>query len=97
MSKILRLEKYTEQHRQEVLLVTAIVNGIPDQIAIFRGFSSSLVQATAADPDVPMLPEDAEIVRVDRLHAPYDPEQPRYVQAALTWQQMAALLEAGGF
>ncbi|HEY9659673.1 MAG TPA: hypothetical protein V6C65_14535, partial [Allocoleopsis sp.] len=59
-----RLEQYTIKRPQEVLLVTAEIDGELDQIAIFKGFSSSLVRSTAFDPDVPVLPPDAKIVSI---------------------------------
>lgn len=91
-----RLERYTEKHPQEVLLVAAEVDGEADQVAIFRGFSSSLVRSTAFDPDLPVLPDRAVIQAIDRLHSPYDPSQPRYIQQGLTWETMQRLLEAVG-
>ncbi|MCL6436195.1 MAG: hypothetical protein K6T90_18700 [Leptolyngbyaceae cyanobacterium HOT.MB2.61] len=96
MNKLTRLEKYTEKRRQEVLLVTAEVNGERDQIAIFRGFSSSLMRPTAFDPDVPVLPHDATILTIDRLSGPYNPTNPQYLQRGLTWETVQPLLiEAG--
>lgn len=92
----MRLEKYTEKRRQEVLLVTAEVNGEPDQIAIFRGFSSSLMRSTAFDPDVPVLPEDAIVVSIDRLTGPYDPANPQFLQQGLTWDTIQPLLAEVG-
>ncbi len=47
-----RLEQYTVKRPQEVLLVTVEVDGERDEVAIFRGFSSSLMRPTAFDPDV---------------------------------------------
>jgi hypothetical protein len=91
-----RLEQYTLQHPQEVLLVRAHVAGQADEILIFRGFSSSLVRPTASDPDVPMLPEDADIQSIDILKGPYSPAEPQYLQQALSWPQMLSLLEAAG-
>lgn len=96
MSKLLRLEKYTEKRRQEVLLVTAEVSGEPDQIAIFRGFSSSLMRSTAFDPDVPVLPEDAIVVSIDRLTGPYNPATPQFLQQGLTWETIQPLLSEAG-
>ncbi len=96
MSNLSRLEKYTEKHRQEVLLLEAEVNGEYDQIAIYRGFSSSLVQATAFDPDVPILPDNAKILMIDRLIGPYNPRQPQYIQRGLTWESMQPLLAEAG-
>jgi hypothetical protein len=91
-----RLEQYTLKRPQEVLLVTAEVAGEPDEIAIFKGFSSSLMRSTAFDPDVPVLSADAKIVAIDRLVAPYRPDQPQYIQQGLTWEEMQGLLEEVG-
>lgn len=88
----LRLEQYTSKRPQEVLIVHAHIAGQDDQIAIFKGFSSSLMHPTAFDPDVPVLPPEAEIVSVDRLHGPYNPQNPRYIQQNLPWEAMEALL-----
>ncbi len=96
MSILSRLEQYTERKRQEVLLLTVEVNGEPDQVAIFRGFSSSLMRPTAFDPDVPVLPEEAKILTIDRLSGPYTPDNPQYLQQGLTWETMQPLLEAIG-
>jgi hypothetical protein len=83
-----RLEQYTIKHPQEVLLVSIKVNGEPDQIAIFKGFSSSLMRSTAYDPDIPVLPEDAEILMIDRLESPFDPAAPQYIQQGLTLESI---------
>lgn len=96
MNRLTRLEQYTAKRSHEVLLVTAEVNGERDQVAIFRGFSSSLMRPTAFDPDIPVLPEDAEILTIDRLQAPYNPQQPRYLQQGLTWDTMLPLLHEVG-
>ena len=58
-SRIERLEEYTRLHPAEVLLVTATVDGEPDQVMVYRGFSSSLMRPTAADPEIPVLPDTA--------------------------------------
>ncbi len=91
-----RLEQYTVECPQEVLLVAAEIDGEPDLIAIFKGYSSSLMHSTAFDPDVPMLPADAKIVAIDRVSSPYDPDNPRYLEQGLTWEKMQALLEKVG-
>lgn len=91
-----RLEQYTVKRPQEVLLVTANIAGEEDQIAIFRGFSSSLMRQTAFDPDVPVLPDDANILSIDRVASPYNPEAPRYIQQAISWETMEnQLIQAG--
>ncbi|MBE9065073.1 hypothetical protein IQ260_00190 [Leptolyngbya cf. ectocarpi LEGE 11479] len=87
-----QLEHYTLQHPQEVLLVAAEVNGDPDEILIFRGFSSSLVRPTAPDPDVPVLPNDAVIIAIDRLAGPYLPDCPNYLERQISWDEFAQRL-----
>ena len=91
-----RLEQYTIKRPQEVLLVAAEISGEPDQILIFKGFSSSLMGPTAFDPDVPVLPADARIVSIDRVKSPYNPDAPRYIQQGLTWETMEPLLAEVG-
>jgi hypothetical protein len=91
-----RLEQYTLKRPQEVLLVTAQRGGEADRIVIFKGFSSSLMRPTAFDPDVPVLQEDAQILSIDRLASPYNPDNPRYLQQALSWEQMQELLDELG-
>lgn len=87
-----RLEQYTIKRPDEVLMVSAEIAGEIDQIAIFKGFSSSLVRPTAFDPDVPVLPDDATILSIDRLAGPFNPQNPRYLQQGLSWQEMESLL-----
>lgn len=96
MSPGFRLEQYTLKCPQEVLVVSALVDGEPDEVVIFRGFSSSLVHPTASDPAVPVLPEGAIIQHIDRLDSPYIPDQPRYRQRGMSWAEMVPLLEALG-
>ncbi|MGB3656095.1 MAG: hypothetical protein WBA41_33435 [Rivularia sp. (in: cyanobacteria)] len=93
MSKInKRLEQYTVKRPQEVLLVTVEINGDRDEIAIFRGFSSSLMRPTAFDPDVAVIPPQAKIISIERLKSPYNPESPQYIQQGLTIEAMSRLL-----
>lgn len=92
-----RLEQYTLKKRPpEVLLVNVEMEGEADQIAIFKGFSSSLMRPTAFDPDLPVLSENATILTIDRLVAPYTPQSPQYIQQGLTWEMMEELLQAIG-
>lgn len=81
---------------QEVLIVTAEIAEEEDQIAIFKGFSSSLMRPTSFDPDVPVLPPEAKIIAIDRVASPYNPEAPRYIQQGLTWETMQSLLSEIG-
>ncbi|MGK7877967.1 MAG: hypothetical protein AB4426_33065 [Xenococcaceae cyanobacterium] len=87
-----RLEQYTIKRPQEVLLVTTEIAGEQDQIAIFKGFSSSLMRPTSFDPDVAVLPEGARIISIDRVASPYNPDAPRYIQQGLVWETMEQLL-----
>lgn len=78
------LENYTQRHPQEVLLVTIEIDGERDQIMIYKGFSSSLGKPTAFNPDIPVIPDDAVIITIDRLASPYNPNNPRYLEQGLT-------------
>jgi hypothetical protein len=91
-----RLEQYTIKRPEEVLLVKVEIADEEDQIAIFKGFSSSLMRSTNFDPDVPVLSDEAEIISIDRIASPYTPEAPRYIQRGISWEQMEALLLAVG-
>ncbi len=88
-----RLEEYTIKRPQELLIVTVEISGQMDQIAIFKGFSSSLMRATAADPDIPVLPANAKIITIDRLLSPYNPDFPVYLEQGLTSQTIEPLLQ----
>lgn len=96
MSPGYRLEQYTLKYPQAVLVVAATVAGEKDEVVIFRGFSSSLVRPTASDPDVPVLPAEAEIQAIDILAGPYNPDQPQYLHRGLSWAEMQGFLDAAG-
>lgn len=87
-----RLEQYTIKYPQEVLIVTAEIAGVEDQIAIYKGFSSSLMRPTAFDPDVPVLPAQAKIINIDRVASPYNPDAPHYLQQGINREMMEQLL-----
>lgn len=91
-----RLEQYTIKRPNEVLLVSVEVDGQPDQVAIFKGFSSSLMNPTSFDPDVPVLPDSVRVRSVDRLESPYNPNSPRFIQQGLSWDAFEPLLQAAG-
>ncbi len=96
MTPGLRLEQYSLRQPQLVLLVRAVVEGEADEVLIYRGFSSSLMRPTAADPEVPMLPENAEIEAIDVMVGPYSPAAPQYVHRGLSWGELLAILEELG-
>jgi hypothetical protein len=87
-----RLEKYTLKRPQEVLVVKVEYAGEEDEVAIFRGFSSSLMCPTASDPDIPIIPDGARIVSIDRIASPYIPDNPSYIEQGLSLEMMEALL-----
>ena len=87
-----RLEQYTTKRPQEVLLVTVEIADEQDKVAIFKGFSSSLMRSTAFDPDIPVIPDEAKIVSIDRIASPYNPESPRYIQRGISWEAMESIL-----
>jgi len=91
-----RLEKYTLQHPQQVLLLTTETEGQEDQILIFKGFSSSLTGATSFDPDQPILSPSTTIKKIDILSSPYNPNSPHYLQQSLTPEQIEHLLINSG-
>ena len=91
-----RLEQYTIKCPNEVLLVSIEIDGQPDQVAIFKGFSSSLMNPTSFDPDVPVLPDAAVVRSIDRLESPYNPNAPRYMEQGLSWEAFQRLLDAAG-
>ncbi|MCG8367687.1 MAG: hypothetical protein MJA27_30670 [Pseudanabaenales cyanobacterium] len=88
-----RLEQYTLKQPQEVLIVQAEIEGEPDQVMIFKGFSSSLMRPTAFDPDIPVLPQNAKILSIDRLQSPYTPDSPNYLAQGMTWESFQPLLK----
>ncbi len=91
-----RLEQYTAKRSREVLLVSVEIAGESDEIAIFKGVSSSLMHPTAFDPEVPVLPDEAKILNIDRVAGPYNPQSPRYIQQGLTWETIQPLLSEVG-
>jgi hypothetical protein len=91
-----RLEQYTIKKQQEVLIVNVKINGQEDQIAIFKGFSSSLMRPTNFDPDVPIFSDDAVIISIDRVASPYNPDAVSYLEQDLSWESMRSLLSEMG-
>ncbi|MCY7392048.1 MAG: hypothetical protein LH647_11360 [Leptolyngbyaceae cyanobacterium CAN_BIN12] len=96
MNKLLRLEQYTLKRPQELLLVQASIDDELDEVVIFKGFSSSLTRSTAFDPDVPVLPDTADIIAIERLRSPYNPDAPQYIQQGLSWEEIEPLLNQLG-
>ena len=89
----LRLEKYTTKRREEVLMVhLQTAAGKPDTVMIYAGFSSSLMNPTAFDPDIPVISADSTIISIDRLVSPYDPNNPQYIESGLNLTAMEEIL-----
>jgi hypothetical protein len=91
-----RLEQYTIKRPSEVLIVSAEIDGEADTVMIFKGYSSSLMRPTAFDPDVPILPEGAKILAIDRAVSPYDPDNPQFIERGLSWDTIQPLLSEVG-
>ncbi|MEM8503999.1 MAG: hypothetical protein AAF716_12700 [Cyanobacteria bacterium P01_D01_bin.1] len=87
-----RLENYTLQHPQEVLIVHAQIEQQADEIVVFRGFSSSLMRPTDFDPEVPVLSENAKIIHIDRLKGPYQPQSPQYIEKEIPLEEFVSRL-----
>ncbi|EAZ92610.1 DUF7734 family protein [Crocosphaera chwakensis] len=92
LSRIQQLEKYTITHPEEVLLITVKIEEDMDQLMIFKGFSSSIMKPTEFNPDIPVLSDIANIISIDRIKSPYNPNDPNYIEQGLTWKQMESLL-----
>ena len=54
------------------------------------------MRPTAADPSEPVLPASAIIESVDRMKAPYNPDNPVYIEENIAWADFAARLAADG-
>ncbi len=83
-----RLELYSKKRPSEVLKITIECNDEQSEILIFKGFSSCLSNATPYDPEVELIPQQANIVNIDILPSPYDPSSPKYIQKGLSWGQI---------
>lgn len=86
-SDLVKLETYSRSHPQEVLIVKLQRQNspTPDEVMIYKGFTSALSFATDPDPDMPVVSADAEMLSIDRYHAPYHPRSPRPIQINMTW------------
>ncbi len=78
------LEKYTQENPQVVLLVHGEENGEGIEIIIFRGFSSCLTGATEFDPDLPVLSSSGQILSIDCICSPYNPDNPQFIEQNLS-------------
>lgn len=87
---LFKIEEYSKENLQVVLIISAVENGQNMEIMTFRGFSSSLTGATEYDPDLPVLSSSGIILSVDLLQAPYNPVNPQYIQQNLTPAQFKA-------
>jgi len=81
---LLQLEEYSKENPQFVLIIKAQENSQDVEIMIFRGFSSSLTGATEFDPDLPVLSPSGQILSVDVVSSPYNPQEPVYIEQNLT-------------
>lgn len=54
------------------------------------------MRPTAFDPDVPVIPDGARIISIDRIASPYNPESPRYIQRNISWEEMQGIIAEVG-
>jgi hypothetical protein len=87
-----QLEDYTIKHKNEALILTIVVDETEQQLVVFRGFTSSLTNPTPANPEDPVIPAGAELKTIDRVKAPFNPNNPNYIDRGLTWTDFQALL-----
>lgn len=92
ISLIEKLEQYSQQNPEEVLVVHASIDGEDDEVVIFKGFSSSLMRSTAFDLDTPVLPDTSIITSVDRVKGPINPSNPQPIEMNITWDIFEARL-----
>ncbi|WAS05784.1 hypothetical protein LQF76_02500 [Gloeomargaritales cyanobacterium VI4D9] len=92
-----RLENYSRSHPREVLRLTVRDAMGEGEVLIYKGFTSSLTRATAFEPDVPVLEPDAEILWVDRIQAPYQPQNIRFLEQNLSWTEFEQRLADRGY
>lgn len=90
---ITRLEQYSLRHPQEVLRLVVQNGDEEDEILVFKGFSSSLMNPTVTDPDIPLLPATAKIISIDRLVSPYNLNAPQYLEQGLSWTEIENRLD----
>ncbi len=92
-----RLENYSRSHPREVLRLTVRDGHGEGEVLVYKGFTSSLTRPTAFDPDVAVLTPATEILWVDRIQAPYQPQQVQYLEQNLGWVEFSQRLEQAGF
>ncbi|AGY56275.1 hypothetical protein [Gloeobacter kilaueensis] len=90
------LETYTRRRPEEVLLVRVRIDGSEEEALVFRGETSYLTRPTPADPALPVIPADAELLSVDRQRAPYSPVNPQIIASGLGRAELTQLLAEAG-
>lgn len=90
---VARMERYTEDARDQALLVKARVDDELEVVLVFKGFSSSLSGGTAADPARSVLPERAIIQSVDVVKGPFDPNNIEYLEKGVEWGEFKSRLQ----
>ncbi|KAG2546420.1 uncharacterized protein LOC120649993 [Panicum virgatum] len=90
---VARMERYTEDARDQALLVKARVDDEVEVVLTFKGFSSSLSGGTAADPARSILPERAIIQSVDVVKGPFDPNNIEYLEKGVEWDDFKSRLQ----
>lgn len=91
-----RLENYSRTHPKEVLVVKIESAGQVDEVMIYKGFSSSLVNPTNFDLDTPVIPEQGIILSIDRYLGPYNPAHPFPIQTDVSWDEFQRIMSEAG-
>ncbi|MFS8811327.1 hypothetical protein NW820_01435 [Synechococcus sp. R55.7] len=92
----LALERYSQNHPQEVLRVEVESEGESDLVLIYRGYSSSLRRPTPPDPEAAVIPPQARFLQLERLAAPYHPDRSRVLAVYRNWGELTAWLAQEG-
>lgn len=92
----LALERYSQEHPQEVLRVQLEGEEGSDLVLIYRGFSSSLMRSTPHNPDEAVISPTARFVQLERLTAPYHPNQSKTLATYRQWSDLQAWLAEAG-
>jgi hypothetical protein len=90
------LETYTRKRPTEILLVRIRIDDSDEEVLVFRGASSYLTRATPTDPGQPVIPDNAELLSIDRQQAPYNPITPTVLGANLQMEALRQLLTEVG-
>ncbi len=85
--------QYSLRFPQELLWIEVSTVTREDLLLIYKGQTSSLMQGTPADEYVSLWDPDYQIKRIDRIKAPYNPNQPVILESGITLERLAERLK----